>query len=264
MIASARIILAIIFVAIVTLALLPFHLAFLALKHRWRNRLPRYWHKAALLALGVHVRTHGTPGIGRPLLIVANHSSWLDILALASVADVAYVAKAEVHNWPVFGLLARLQRSIFIERQQRSRTQQQTNEMADRLNAGEIVVLFPEGTTSDGNRLLLIKSSLFGAATAAAVAADAGVVHVQPVAIAYTRIHGMPMGHYHRPIAAWPGDVELLPHLLGVLKEGALDVEIAFGAPVAATPTSSRKELASVAVEEIRQMMETMLRGRHH
>jgi 1-acyl-sn-glycerol-3-phosphate acyltransferase len=242
------------------LVLLPFHLLFLALKHPNRTRLPKYWHRAALTALGVKVRVHGIPASRRPLLIVSNHSSWIDILVLASVADVTYVAKAEVKGWPVFGTLARLQRTIFIEREQRSRTQTQANEMADRLNAGEAVVLFPEGTTSDGNRLYAVKSSLFAAATAAAE--RGGLVHVQPVAIAYTRIHGMPMGHYHRPVAAWPGDVELMPHLLGVLREGAIDAEISFAEPIAVTAETNRKDVSAQAEADIRGMLEDRLRGR--
>lgn len=262
MIARIRAALALLAVFAVTLVLLPVHLVLLWLEHPWRNRLPRLWHKVALWALGVKVVTHGEPSGKRPLLIVANHSSWLDILVLASVMDVTYVAKAEVRDWPVFGLLARLQRSIFVEREQRRKTPQQASEMAERLNAGEIVVLFPEGTTSDGNRLLLMKSSLFAAAMAAAAESPDGTVHVQPVAVAYTRIHGMPMGHYHRPIAAWPGDVELLPHLIGVLETGALDVEVAFGQAIDVTPETNRKQLSQQAEEQIRDFLERLLRGR--
>jgi 1-acyl-sn-glycerol-3-phosphate acyltransferase len=261
MIAWIRIGFAVLALLVVTLALLPFHLLCLWLKLAWRNRLPRYWHKAALWAIGVKVRTHGRLGADRPLLIVANHSSWLDILVLASVADVIYVAKAEVRDWPVFGLLARLQRSIFIARDQRRKTQDQANEIAERLNAGEIVVLFPEGTTSDGNRLLDTKSSLFGAATSAAAETPTGRVHVQPVGIAYTRIHGMPMGHYHRPVAAWPGDIELMPHLLGVLEIGAIDAEINFGPALDVTKETNRKALSQTAEAEIRRLLEALLRG---
>lgn len=259
MIAKVRIALAVLALLTVTAILLPFHLIFLWLKHPWRNRIPRYWHKAALRALGVRVTAHSSLERRRPLLIVANHSSWLDILVLASIADVTYVAKAEVRDWPVFGILARLQRSIFVVREQKRKTQHQANEIAERMNAGEIVVLFPEGTTSDGNRLFATKSSLFGAATSAVAESADGRVHVQPVAIGYTKIHGMPMGHYHRPIAAWPGDVELLPHLLGVLETGALDAEVNFGPAIEVTADTNRKILAQAAEDEIRRLLEEIL-----
>lgn len=264
MIGNARIVLAVFFVVLVTIVLLPIHLLLLALRHPWRTRLPKYWHRAALWAIGIKVVTHGRIDRRRPLLVASNHISWLDILVLASVADVTYVAKSEVRDWPVFGFLAKLQRSIFVVREQRQRTQDQADEIAERLGAGEIVVLFPEGTTSDGNRLGLIKSSLFAAATSAATHSAGKCVHVQPVAIAYTRIQGMPMGHYHRPIAAWPGDVELMPHLLGVLREGAIDAEVSFGEAIEVTPGSNRKEISARAERQIRLMLEDRLRGREH
>src|SRR5690606_24593434 len=150
-----------------------------------RNRLPRYWHRFALRMIGVRVHVHGETETRRPLMIAANHASWLDILVMASVVDATFVAKAEVRDWPVFGHLARLQRSIFIRREERRQTREQADEMASRLNAGETVVLFPEGTTTDGNRLGEMKSALFAAASSAAHFAPDGVVHVQPVAIAY-------------------------------------------------------------------------------
>jgi 1-acyl-sn-glycerol-3-phosphate acyltransferase len=262
MIAWIRIAFSLTALIFVTLLLLPFQLLFLACQHRWRSRLPRYWHKAALWALGVRVEVKGVMASERPLLIVANHSSWLDILALASVGDVTYVAKAEVKDWPVFGWLSRLQRSIFVERELKRKSQDQANDMADRLNAGEAVALFPEGTTSDGNRLWVTKSSLFAAATAAAATSPTGRVHVQPTAIAYTRIHGMPMGHYHRPVAAWPGDIELLSHLIGVLKTGAIDVEVNFGPAIEVTTATNRKVLAVEAESEIRRLLEECLRDR--
>jgi 1-acyl-sn-glycerol-3-phosphate acyltransferase len=260
-IAGIRAALAVFALVIVSLILIPFHLLFLWLKHPWRNRLPRIWHKAALRLIGVKVTVRGSLQAQRPLLIVANHSSWLDILVLASVADVTYVAKAEVRDWPVFGILARLQRSVFIVREQKRRTQDQADEIAERMNAGEVVVLFPEGTTSDGNRLFVTKSALFGAASSAASHAPDGRVHVQPVAVGYTRIHGMPMGHYHRPVAAWPGDVALLPHLKGVLGTGALDVEVNFGQAIAVTSSTNRKQLAQAAEDEIRRLLEEVLHG---
>ena len=262
MIAWIRVGLAIAAVLLTTLVLLPFHLIFLWLQLSWRNRLPRVWHKAVLWAIGIKVHVHGTPEQRRPLLIAANHSSWLDILVVASVVDATFVAKSEVRDWPVFGVLARLQRSIFIRREERRQTREQADEMAVRLNAGEAVVLFPEGTTTDGNRLRDIKSSLFASATSAAKFAPGGVVYVQPVAVTYTRIHGMTMGHYHRPVATWPGDVELLPHLLGVLKTGAIDVDVRFGDTVEVTPSTSRKHVSAFVQDQLRGMLETSLRGR--
>ncbi|MBP1887864.1 lysophospholipid acyltransferase family protein [Sinorhizobium mexicanum] len=247
---------------LVSLVLMPVQIFCLWLDLKPRRWLPRFWHRVACLLLGLHVRVHGEPERRRPLLLSANHVSWKDILVLSSVTDVVFVAKSEVKTWPVFGLLARLQASVFIERDQKRTTGHQVSEIGRRLADGEIVVLFPEGTTSDGNRLLDIKTSLFGAAASAVPHSPTGVVHVQPLAISYTGIHGMPMGRYNRPIAAWPGDIGLLPHLLGVLREGALEVDVDFGEAVDYDRHANRKDVSRTIEQRIRSMLSDRLRGR--
>lgn len=244
--------------------LIPLQLLALRFDWRLRRRLPRTWHKVALYCLGIRVHIHGSLDPRRPLMIAANHASWKDILVLGSLADVVFIAKTEVASWPIFGTLARLQKTIFVVREEKRRTGDQVNEIAGRMADGEIVVLFPEGTTSDGNRVLSVKSSLFGAA-AAALPKDQenAVVHVQPVAIAYTRIQGMPMGRYHRPIAGWPGDVGMVSHLMGVLRAGALDVDVTFGDTVDFRQGDNRKTLATHVESRLRDMLLAHLRGRH-
>ena len=247
---------------IASLVLLPIHLLLLLLKHPLRNRLPRTWHRIALAAIGVRVHVHGRIEARRPLMIASNHVSWLDILVLSSVVDANFVARADLRDWPIVGQLARLQRSIFIRRKERQLARDQADEMASRLNAGDVVVFFPEGTTTSGNRLGELKSSLFAAASSAARFAPEGVVHVQPVALAYIRVHGMAMGHYNRPLVAFPGTVELLPHVLEVLRTGAIDVDLRFGRTVAVTPETSRKDVSAAVRDDLRDMLETSLRGR--
>ncbi|AEG02989.1 1-acyl-sn-glycerol-3-phosphate acyltransferase [Sinorhizobium meliloti WSM1022] len=246
----------------VSLVLMPVQILCLWLDLKPRRWLPRHWHRVACLLLGLRVRVHGELDRRRPLLLSANHVSWKDILVLSSVADVVFVAKSDVKSWPIFGLLARLQASVFVEREQKRTTGHQVNDIGRRLADGEIVVLFPEGTTSDGNRLLDIKTSLFGAAASAVPQSPTGVVHVQPLAISYTGIHGMPMGRYHRPIAAWPGDIGLVPHLLGVLREGALEVDVDFGEAVDYDRHANRKEVSRLIGQRIRKMLSDRLRGR--
>ncbi|GEO83634.1 MULTISPECIES: lysophospholipid acyltransferase family protein [Alphaproteobacteria] len=257
-----RVALVLLAIAIMTLFLAPLQLLALRFDWRLRRRLPRVWHSAACRLIGIRIRSHGRLESHRPLMIAANHASWKDILVLGALADVVFIAKTEVASWPVFGLLARLQKSIFVMREQRRRTGDQVSEIAERMADGEIVVLFPEGTTSDGNRVLDVKTSLFGAAAAALPLAPQGVVYVQPVAIAYTRVHGMPMGRYHRPIAGWPGDVGMVPHLLGVLQAGAIDVDVSFGEAVEYREGSNRKQVAGQVEKRMRCMLLDHLRGR--
>lgn len=261
MIAVLRIVLIALVFTSVTLVFLPVQIMAILMEWPLRRTLPRHWHRIMAHVIGVRIDVHGLPAKDRPLMLVSNHVSWMDILVLGAVADVVFVAKSEVRTWPLFGWLARLQRSVFIERERRQSTSMQVGEMAARLAAGEIVVLFPEGTTSDGNALLPFKTSLFGAASAALPQLPEGRVHIQPVTIAYTGFHGMPMGRYHRPIASWPGDISLGPHLLAVLREGALEVDVIFGEQLAFTGSSDRKATARQMEAGIRTTLADALNG---
>lgn len=223
--------------------------------------LPRLWHRSCLQALGIRVRVTGRMETSRPLLLAANHVSWTDIHVLGSLGNVTFIAKSEVGRWPVIGWLSRLQRTVFIDRSQRRTTGDQAREIGQRLAAGEALVLFAEGTTSDGNFVSPFRSSLFGAASIALEAGAPAPVAVQPVAIAYTRFHGMPMGRYFRRRAAWIGDQDLLPHVLQLLEEGALDVEVVFGEPIAYRGDADRKAVAREAERQVRALMAAALRG---
>ncbi|WP_176086630.1 lysophospholipid acyltransferase family protein [Martelella sp. HB161492] len=233
----------------------------------WRGwplarKLPRYWHMVACFVLGIRIHVHGAPDKRRPLLLSSNHTSWLDIVVLGRVADLAFIAKSEVRDWPVFGLFARLQNSVFIERADRRGTGDQVNSIAERLVGEEIIVLFPEGTTSDGNRLLPLKYSLFGAASSAVPFSPTGRVYVQPVAVAYTGIGGLPMGRALRPVIAWPGDVEMLPSLAGVIRAGSFDIDVCFGESVEFTAETKRKQAAAEIEARMRDLLSERLRGR--
>lgn len=256
-----RIAYAVLILSIVTIALLPLQLLGLWLDLPIRRRIPRLWHRVACQSIGIRVHVHGALEAQRPLLLIANHVSWKDILVLGSVADVAFIAKTEVRDWPIFGKLARLQKTVFVAREQKRSAGVQVNEIAERLAGGEVIVLFPEGTTSDGNRLLPIKSSLFGAASSAADQVPNQLVHVQPVAIAYTGIQGMAMGRYHRPVAAWPGSIGLLPSLVGLVKAGAIEVDVTFGEAMAFRKGDNRKALSIEATTALRIMLNFSLRG---
>lgn len=231
----------------------------LALRTRMldERRVPRLWHRMVVRLLGLRIHVHGSPAEGRPLLIAANHVSWTDIMALGATADVHFIAKAEVAGWPLFGRLSKLQRTVFVDRTRPRKSGEQAGEIAARLARGEPMVLFPEGTTSDGNTLLPFKSTLFAAAQMAL--GEAGGATVQPVAIVYTRLHGMPMGRRYRTRASWIGDQTLVPHLRELLREGGLDVELHFGEPLEFAPGADRKAVAREAERRVREMVAAAL-----
>ena len=246
-----------------TAVLAPLQL--LAMRFEWTlaRRLPFLWHRIAARLCGMRVHVRGRPAAGRPLLIASNHQSWADIVALGSVMPLSFIAKSEVGTWPVFSVLARLQRTVFVTRGERRQTGQQAASIAERLRTGDVMVLFAEGTTSDGNRVLPFKTALFGAAQAALRGAGQDRVLIQPVAVAYTQAHGLPLGFHGRPLAAWPGHVALMPHLLAFLRCGAVDVEVSFGAPVEFSEGSDRKIVARLCEAGVRAMLEASLYGRH-
>ena len=126
--------------------------------------LPHRYHKLVCRLLGIRVKVIGSLDTARPALLVSNHVSWLDIPALSSAGPVCFVAKAEVSRWPFVSLLAKLQRTVFVDRTRRTLVKNKASEIADRLAQGDNIVLFAEGTSSDGNRVLPFRSSLFSAA----------------------------------------------------------------------------------------------------
>ncbi|CAN7643255.1 lysophospholipid acyltransferase family protein [Aminobacter sp. LjRoot7] len=215
----------------------------------------KIWHRAMLKALGMRVHVVGEMVKTRPLMIASNHISWTDIMAMGSRFDVTFIAKSELSGWPIFGFLSRLQRTVFIERERKRKSGDQASEIARRLAAGNAMVLFAEGSTGDGNMLLPFKSTLFGAASMAIAEGAAEHVVIQPVSIAYIRIHGIPLGRQHRPLASWIGDMDLVPHVGQLLAEGGLDVEIRFGEPIDFSAKSSRKEATRLMEERVREMM---------
>ena len=248
--------------AIVSTALVLAPVQMLIVKTGFGNPavIPQFWHRIVLAALGVRVTVHGRLAAERPLMLASNHISWTDILAISSIAKVCFISKSELGRWPIFGTLGRLQRTVFIERQRRRSSGVQASEIARRLAAGDVMVLFAEGSTSDGNIIMPFKSTLFGAAEIATRTHALEKVWIQPVAVSYLRLHGMPMGRQHRWLAAWIGDMDLIPHLMAILREGAIDFAIHFGEPAEFNGESDRKLVTRKMEDEVRRMMSTALR----
>lgn len=249
-------------IALAGVTALGIPLQFLALKLNLpaRRHIPMLFHRAVLALIGVRVTVKGVPTAERPLLFLSNHSTWLDICVLGSVVPLVFVAKAEVAGWPLIGLLAKFQRSVFVDRQRRAKTGAVNQEIAERLSQGDPVVLFAEGTSSDGNRVLPFRSALVGAVRD--VMATGAEARVQPVSVAYVKVQGIPMGRQHRPLAAWYGDLDLAPHLLEVVRQGAIDVTVTFGEAKALDGPLDRKSVTRVCEEEVKRLLQDSLTGR--
>jgi lyso-ornithine lipid O-acyltransferase len=223
-----------------TLPLMPVQALLLLARSPLAERLPRAYHALASRILGFDVKVIGVPSPLRPTLFVANHSSYVDIEILGGVVDASFIAKNEVKRWPLFGWLARLQRTVFVDRRAHT-THQQRNAIAERLREGGRLILFPEGTSDDGNRVLPFKSALFAAVHGGTF--DHPVI-VQPVSIAYVSLDGMPIGRFYRPFFAWYGDMDLASHLWAMVGLGRVGVSVEFHAPVSVESFATRKALA--------------------
>jgi lyso-ornithine lipid O-acyltransferase len=248
--------------AVVTIPLMPLQWLAVTLKRPLRRRIPVFYHRFVCRLLGIRVRCAGAPIDKRPLLIVANHSSWLDISIITACAPVVFVAKAEIARWPFFGLLAKLQRSVFVERDRRQKTGAVNAEIAQRLAEGDPVLLFGEGTAGDGNRVLPFRSALIGAARdAVASAGHAGQVWIQPLSIAYVSQQGIPLGRHLRPRSAWYGKMKLTEHIGKIARSGAVDVSVTWGEPIPYDGATDRKTLARLLESSVRQNTVAALRG---
>jgi 1-acyl-sn-glycerol-3-phosphate acyltransferase len=246
---------------LLTLVLLPFQLIGIAFDLRLRRTIPHLYHRVLCALIGVRICEVGRRSSASPALILSNHVSWLDICVITALAPVVFVAKSEVAGWPVFGWLARLQRTIFINRRARHQIGAATREIAGRLLSGDVVVLFAEGTSSDGTRVLPFRSSLVGAVHHALGSATHHThVTVQPMSLAYVGFGGVPMGRGLRERVAWYGDAELVPHLLHVLWSGAVDVTVSWGEATAYDMNADRKAIARAAEKSVRGMTAAALR----
>jgi len=196
---------------------------------------------------GVRVRVEGAP-LKDKVLVVANHVSWLDILALGGAAPVNFVARADVRDWPVIGWAAGLNRSIFVARDIRTMAREQADTLRQALEKGHAVALFPEGTTEGGRDMLPFRASLF-----ASLFPPLDGVRVQPVAIDY----GAALGD-----VLWLGDEAFGTNAKRILsRPGTTPVTLRFLAPIDPHEAGDRKALAARSREEIGQALGAFAAG---
>jgi len=247
----------------VTLLLIPYQAFNLRFDRRAKKTFPQRYHRFMTRLFGIHVHIVGKPVLDEGVLVVANHTSWLDILIFSALGQVSFVAKSEVATWPLFSTLAKLQRTVFVERARRSATGQARDQIRDRLLAGDTLVLFPEGTSNDGNQVLPFKSALMGAVEARVSDGHGGsrAVRVQPISTAYVGLHGIPMGRENRALYAWYGDMELVPHLWEALLTGPIDVIVEFHPPMDVDQAGGRKALAAKTEAIVRRGQMRALAG---
>ena len=242
--------------------LAPLQIVSIAFGWRLQQYIPHIFHSVLCAVIGIRIHEVGARSKTAPLLILSNHASWLDILVIGARTPVVFVAKSEIAKWPLFGWLAKMQRTIFVERERRQTTGATAREIGDRMVSGDAVVLFAEGTSSDGIRVLPFRSALVGSVHhALGESSHHDKVTVQPMSLAYVGFGGLPVGRALNDRIAWYGDVDLLPHLIGILTSGAIDVTLTWGEAVAYDMSADRKQIARHAETAVRKMTTTALRA---
>lgn len=202
-----------------------------------RERIAQVWNRALLRVLNVRVEIRGRP-LAAPHLLVANHVSWLDIPVIGACVPARFVSRHDVQAWPVAGMLADACGTLYVHRGS-GQSHVTAASMREQFTRGS-VALFPEGTTSDGLGVLPFRARLFQPAL------DAGVP-VQPVSLRYAPAHD------GTRIAPFIGDDDLLSHLLRVLRQGRIDVEVSFFGALVADAHTERSALAAQAQRRIEQ-----------
>lgn len=208
--------------------------------------------RAVCAVIGIKIDARGALPSRAPRFVVANHVSWTDIVALASVYPLVFLAKSEVARWPVLGLLARLQGTVFVKRGARHDVARVNDALADVLRAGGDLVVFPEGTSSDGVAVLPYRSAHFAPLEAMAARGEAPTL--APVAISYS--NGV-----RRIDVGWYGDMSFLPHLWSLMKRGRTQCHIVFGEAIE-TSGKDRKTLAAETHARVQKLLASHGRNR--
>jgi 1-acyl-sn-glycerol-3-phosphate acyltransferase len=222
-----------------------------------------YWFGFTRL-MGFRVRVVGelasTRG-GRPVMYVSNHSSWIDIPIVGGVLDGRFVAKGEVAGWPLVGTIARLGRTVFVSRQRVSLSRER-NEMRQVLARGDNLILFPEGTSSDGCRVLPFHSSFLALAEGPPGADRSRLPIIQPVSLAYDRLGGLPIGRASRPLFAWYGDMDIASHFWRLEQHVGLRATIVLHAPLDPAVFPNRKALTHAVWRTVAEGASTLRQNR--
>ncbi len=227
----------------------------LLLPGRGKERFARtYWRGVAAI-LGIRITVKGELGAGRPMLYVANHCSWLDIAVLGATLPGCFVAKAAVGEWPVVSWVARLGRTVFVSRT-RTGVGRERDELVRRLARGDNIILFPEGTTSDGTRVLPFSPAFLMLADAPAKP------QVQPVTLVYDGMNGLPVRRRDRPAISWYGDMDLASHYARIGRVRRLHATVLLDEPMPPGMFPNRKALAAALEARLSHNAAALRQGR--
>ncbi len=222
----------------------PVLLLWLLALEKIRAQIVRFYYAMMGRICGVRLRIEGQVSRERPLMLVANHTGYLDIFVLGGLAPLSFTPKLEIRSWPIIGFLCVLGDCVFIERRPTDMQRAQA-EMGARLNTGKVIGLFPEGTTGAGFEIKPFKSGFLNLV-------EAHDLPLQPVSVAYTHIGDAPLSAATREQVAWVGEAMLAPHLWQLLKFPCVRVTLTCHAVERMANHEDRKALAKSCENTIR------------
>jgi len=236
----------------------------LILPGRAKIKFPKFYWAVFTRLMGIEVRTIGNQADAvnqRPVIFVSNHSSWVDVPVLGGILNGCFVAKGDVARWPVIGIIARLGRTVFVSRS-RASTGRERDAMRAKLLAGDRLILFPEGTSSDGSRVLPFRSSFFALAEPRADEDCRDIPLIQPVSVVYDRLGGLPAGRASRPIFAWYGDMDIVSHFARLTQHIGLRATVLLHAPLDPVLFADRKSLSQAVWQVVADGASTLRQNR--
>jgi len=218
------------------------------------EQIPMLFHRGCCRILGLRIQTSGELSARHPVLFVSNHISYLDIFVLGGIVPGCFIAKSEVASWPILGSLAKIQNTLFFERKG-NRVRSQIQVMENHLRGGGNLILFPEGTSTEGVHVEPFKSTLFHAAELEL----ATPITIQPITISYTLWKGRTMTQAIREYFAWYGPMPFASHFYNMMGMGSATVELKFHTPVQLKDFESRKACAEYCYQQVSNALENSL-----
>ena len=228
-----------IFFFTLTFILLPFQIVIILFFNKLVYIIPNFYHKLCCRILGIRIKKSGKISNSKPTLFVSNHASYVDIIILSSLFQTSFVAKKEVSHWPFLGILAKLQNTIFIDRKIGSIAEQE-NLIIDHLKKNNNLIIFPEGTSSDGNQVLPFKSPLFNIFKNK----TNPKINIQTITIIYKKENGIKLNRSTRRDITWHSNMELIPNMINLLKKMTIEIEVVFNKKFIPEASCNRKKLA--------------------
>ena len=243
-----RLVFILIFLLLIIAFSIPIQILCNIIGFKLKRIYPLYFYQMIKIVTGININFNTTrlnkKNMG--VLYIANHVSWFDIICLGTLLNARFIAKKEVSQMGIFGFLAMLSNTFFIDNENKNKIIEYNHLIQKKLKAGENFIIFPEGTTSDGNGIKNFKSSMLECAFD-----NNNEINIQPISICYSKLNNVPMGIYLRRNIAWVGDTSMVAAMANFLRSGRITVDIIFHDLMSVNNFKNRKELAAHCEKQI-------------